>query len=233
MAIFFTGNEFYDEPGIIEQFHRPFMKKERELTEDDIENGYFDVPEFPDYNLMKRTLTDNFNQKVHHGDMTFHIGDFGNLKVVDELNGDHYLICGGCEYDTIKKKFSGDFEKFRNHVKSRYNFIDVYRTHEMMFQIRTPQAFYKYEIPNTKPLSVKLFMGHMYSRTPKTMDSSPTKQIFSLLNGYLDAKKYDFSDWMLNPGVDVHHFFPITEKDMNEYILEAIEISKFRDFEEV
>lgn len=46
-------------------------------------------------------------------DTLYHVGDFGDYRMVTRLVPQVVLICGNYEHDDINKHYGGDFEKFR------------------------------------------------------------------------------------------------------------------------
>lgn len=90
--LFFTSDEHYGHKKIIEFCNRPFASVE-EMTE---------------------RMVENHNAKVSKGSRVYHLGDMffkmhhmDALKVLDRLNGQHYLVLGNHDeiVDQIAHKF--------------------------------------------------------------------------------------------------------------------------------
>lgn len=102
MADFFTADTHYSSERTLQLSRRPFAT----------------VSEM-DEAMILRT-----NAQCRFDDTMYHVGDFGNYRVVSRLVPKVILICGNYEYDDINKHHSGDFTEFRRRLL-RLGFKDV------------------------------------------------------------------------------------------------------------
>lgn len=89
---------------------------------------------FRDIKEMNNVLVSNWNKVVKPGDVVYHLGDFGDYRIREFLNGDIVLVKGNYERNLLKD----ELEKYKHYFKEIYEYyhaivIDGYNlkmTHE-------------------------------------------------------------------------------------------------------
>lgn len=185
--VFFTSDEHYGSERAIKFSRRlPF-----------IHDGIFDTE------LMDKTLVENFNSVVHENDVTFHLGDFGNIDMVKNLNGDHILILGNYERDDLAVHiYEGDsIAQYLQHLREK-GFIIV----------RT----FNFHLPNP------IFNDDTLKKISLNLCHEPSRCITDVGNmynlfGHIHEKR-KITKYGLNVGVDGNFFFPYSLDDVGFYI---------------
>ena len=135
---------------------------------------------FNDLNEMNSTLINNWNSVVGKNDIVFHLGDFGDYRFREFLNGDIILIKGNYE-----RYYKEDFENNKHYFKDFY---------EMMHSICIPSDDLAYIINMThEPHRVKHFK----------VDESHIN-LFGHVHKLCMIKPYG-----INVSSDCHNFTPI------------------------
>lgn len=169
--------------------------------------GYCARP-FADVDHMREVIIARYNEIVGHNDLVYHLGDIAMderhvASFLARLNGRKILIAG-------------------NHDKCH----PVHKNHERMRRRYLTYGFEDVQVQaEYEPLNV--LMCHL----PYSGDSEDYRERFpafrpqnngcALLCGHIH-EKWRERDRMLNVGVDVHNFRPVTE----EYVREFIERSR-------
>ena len=169
---------------------------------------------FKDVEEMNYKLIDNWNKKVPHDGLVFHLGDFawggGHdtwKKIRDQLNGEIILIKGN--HDIKNMTATAEQELFK------------YATWQMLVEIEgrkvylnhVPFLCYGGTYRDPKGLVYQLF-GHVHSGPGKKGTDIPRMQ-------YLFPTQYDV-------GVDNNNYEPISWNDVNEKIGKQLLKSKFK-----
>ena len=128
-----------------------------------------------------------WNSIVGEKDTVYHLGDFGDYKFVQKLNGNIVLICGSYEV----KDYGKDFIKFRAKL-IKLGFKDVIQHNLVLENVLNVPVNLTHKPENTNPNMFNLY-GHVHSL--KIM----------MKNG-------------LNVCTELHHFKPIGEDIVNDYI---------------
>lgn len=165
-------------------------------------------------NKMNNTFIENHNKRVGDNDIVFHLGDFGDYEYAKYLNGHHVLLLGNYEFNHIKDTFNDSFDAFRHKITSTYNFIDVLRSYTLHSGVNI----------NFNTLSDEvyaIFMTHQprhcwydYERNEyiKYYD-----KIYMNLFGHIH-EKCKIKRCGLNVGVDAHHFYPVSQEEVEFYL---------------
>jgi calcineurin-like phosphoesterase family protein len=102
---------------------------------------------------MDNTMIENWNSVVSDGDIVYHLGDFGDYKVKEKLNGNIYLVLGNYErLDLNKEVITLDylFDLFEGVYKQ----IDIANINNQKYQM-------VHEPSNGASCKFKLF-GHIH-----------------------------------------------------------------------
>ena len=162
--------------------------------------------------LMNDTFINNHNIRVSNNDIVFHVGDFGDYKFAEYLNGAHVLLMGNYEEDECKKTFNNSFTDFRNHIISNYNFIDVIE--DMTFKVDEDESTIKDDIST-------IYVTHkpsncFYNHTDNEYVKSEGKILMNLF-GHIH-EKCKIKRFGLNVGVDGHHYYPLSMEEVEFYL---------------
>ena len=189
--IFFTSDSHYFHENIIKFCDRPFK----------------DVEE------MNYKLIDNWNKKVPHDGLVFHLGDFawGGYdqwkSIRNQLNGEIILIKGN--HDVKNMSATAEEELFK------------FSTQQMLIEIEGRKVYlnhypflcYAGTYRDPKGLVLQLF-GHIHSGPGKKGMDIPRME-------YLFPTQYDV-------GVDNNNYEPISWNEVNEKIGKQLLKSKFK-----
>ena len=74
---------------------------------------------FKDIKEMNRVLVNNWNSVVNKNDIVYHLGDFGDYRTREFLNGKIILIKGNYE----RSGFKEEFEKHKDYFDEVYEYI--------------------------------------------------------------------------------------------------------------
>ncbi len=189
MTIWFTSDEHYSHLNVIRYCQRPFSSIDE----------------------MNETMIRLHNEVVSPGDEVWHLGDFSLRdeyvkQYLPRLNGIHHLICGN--HDSC-------FPKHKGHNKARQFYLDCGFT-----SIQTQTTL------NLESLG-EVLLSHMPIRSvteiEKYSEYRPTKEQVALtetnilIHGHIH-EKWRRRDNMINVGVDVWDFRPVSEKQLVEFI---------------
>ena len=94
MTTLFTADTHYGSQRTLELSRRPFV------TVQDMDDA----------------MVDRTNACAGRSDLQYHLGDYGDYRMIRRINVPTILICGNYEYDDISKYFDNDFTKFRRHL---------------------------------------------------------------------------------------------------------------------
>lgn len=83
---------------------------------------------------MNITMIKNWNSVVANGDTVYHLGDFGDYKVKEKLNGNVYLVMGNYERSDIDKGLITLDDLF-NLFEGVYKQIDVAKINNQIYQM--------------------------------------------------------------------------------------------------
>lgn len=196
--ILFTADEHYDSDRHLYLNKRPFSS----VAEAD------------------ETMINRFNQFADDNTLTFHIGDFGDLKMVEFLKGHHILICGNYENE-IKGEYIKGFEGV---TLSQYCFNQV-DTNTLFGFIGLVNLTHK---PVDCVMTDKCDVLCDESRNhPECFDSltntitNPVYNLFGHIHGLRKITRYG-----LNVGVDANNYTPVTCDDV-EFYLRALMTHKY------
>lgn len=149
-----------------------------------------DLSKRPFNNLdeMNRTMINNWNNTVGQNDIVFHLGDFGDYRFREYLNGEIILIKGN--YERFRKE---EFEENKHYFKSYY---------ELTHSICIPGDDMAYILNMThEPSRIKCF----------NIDKSHFN-LFGHVHKLCMIKPYG-----LNVGADCHNFTPIDLETVRFY----------------
>jgi calcineurin-like phosphoesterase family protein len=160
---------------------------------------------FSDIHSMNKTIVERHNSVVKPDDVVYHLGDFAlNEKVVGKilpkLNGTHHLISGN--HDKCHSKRGNHQQALIRYFS--YGFKSIQEQMEM--------GIGKYEV----------LLNHLpYANTDdpdqRFQSYRPIDKGQILLHGHCHTR-WLIKGRMLNVGVDVHNFTPISEERIVELI---------------
>lgn len=110
---------------------------------------------FKDVKEMNRVLVNNWNSVVNKNDIVYHLGDFGDYRTREFLNGKIILIKGNYE----RSGFKDEFEKYKYYFDEIYEYnhsIDIDQYHINM--VHEPMRIKDIPIDKT---NINLF-GHVH-----------------------------------------------------------------------
>lgn len=158
---------------------------------------------------MDEVLVSLFNETVEEYDEIWHLGDFGDFENLQYLPGFHYLVLGNYEMEECKKKFKGEFDKYREYLMMEIGFVDVFMdkkylkvNDELMFKLIHEPSKHDDILVNNELQVFNLF-GHIHGRQM--------------------IRRYG-----IDVGVDAHHFRPIS---LNRVLFYKEAIEKHYDSE--
>lgn len=187
--VFFTSDTHFSSKRTLELSKRPF---------DNVEE-------------MDRVMINNWNSKVKPNDFVYHLGDFGDYSIINQLNGQIFLILGNYEIDDMNKNFKSDLKSFKKDLIKK-GFKNVYQN------LMLPTKFEGGDVLKLDKFSK---VEHMFlTHEPLTAD----KSMFNLF-GHVHCRQM-IKRYGLDVGVDGHHFYPITFEDVLFY---KTAIEKFYD----
>lgn len=168
---------------------------------------------------MNTKIIDRSNKRVMSNDLVFHLGDFGDYRYASELEGNHILIMGNYEYDECAKNFDFGFEKFKQYIIYNYNFIDVLEDYNIRLSTECPNIFRAIQDEVTelflthKPTDCKFNWRTMKDLEPSKFDSGKIMNIFGHIHEKCKIKRFG-----LNVGVDGHHYYPVSQEEVDFYL---------------
>ena len=177
----------------------------------------------------KKSLLDKMNDefisrhniRVGENDIVFHLGDFGDYTYAERLNGDHVLILGNYEHKDIADNYNYSISDFYVTLTSKYNFIGC----DISAIIDTDQnPLFGKSFQNEVG---QIYMVHEPSRCLYdnqnnkylTTNADSNKIIMNLFGHIHDKCKVKRCG--LNVGVDCHHYYPVSQEEV-EFYLNAI-----------
>lgn len=107
---------------------------------------------------MDKELVKRWNNKVGANDIVYHLGDFGNYDVINQLNGRITLICGNYE----KAEFRKDFKNFRKKLL-QLGFVDVIRDGMYLDESVLGEKVYLTHKPSDHAADCKTIFGHVHT----------------------------------------------------------------------
>jgi calcineurin-like phosphoesterase family protein len=143
---------------------------------------------FNDLNEMNSTLVNNWNNVVGKNDIVFHLGDFGDYRFREFLNGEIILVKGNYE-----RYYKEEFEKYKDYFKDYY---------EMTYSIC---------IPKTDSVYI-LNMSHEPHIIKNFKLNENNFNLFGHVHKLCMIKPYG-----LNVGTDCHNFTPINLETVKYY----------------
>lgn len=102
----------------------------------------------------------NWNKIVKKKDWVYHLGDFGNYKIIEKLNGKIILILGNYEKEDLIKNYKNNFDEYKNFLIS-LGFKDVIRD-GLELNLLGEKIFLTHE-----PLSCKKHIFNLFSHVHK------------------------------------------------------------------
>lgn len=186
---FFTSDTHFGHARIIELCNRPFSSVEE----------------------MNEVMIERWNQTVKPNDIVFHLGDVAlgkiaeSLPLIGRLNGYKILVPGN--HDRI---FSGEKESKRERFLPEY---------EKVFQLVTrEQRWIKLRgEPTWLPMCHFPYAGDSHGND-RHADKRPEDKGAPLIHGHVHDK-WLTNGRMLNVGVDVHDFRPVSEEYVRDWVL--------------
>lgn len=156
---------------------------------------------FPNKYEMDWTLIENWNKVVKPEDTVYHLGDISFYgreetgKIVKRLNGTKIIIRGNHDKGLHRLKEYGFTEAYENLILTLSNGLEVNLSHYPYYEhyVNDPHAKAKHLAKNLKDDGKWLLCGHVHEK-------------------WKNIKK------MINVGVDVWDFTPVSEYDLVEYI---------------
>jgi calcineurin-like phosphoesterase family protein len=182
---------------------------------------YGSVLETP-VNKMNDLFINNHNKRVGDNDIVFHVGDFGDYDYAKYLNGHHILIMGNYEAKDMADNYNKSFEEFRNKIISSYNFIDVCMDY-MLELCENNKNNVKFGHIFSKEVG-EIFITHtpsscFYTRDENnyTKPSYRNDKLIMNLFGHIH-EKCKVKRFGLNVGIDGHHFYPVSQEEVEFYL---------------
>lgn len=224
--LFITSDEHYGSQRTLELSRRPFSNTD----------------------LMDQEMIKRFNSKVPENGITIHNGDFGNMDILKQLNGEHILIWGNYEMeDFLNDPNSGrEIPKFpREFLRDSNRWESVRQSDPKMWstilditvqpmQIYSDYLKHRYgwkEVYPSFPIPIVAFMvsktistnytlpTNIYRVTHKPQDCDTSEfNLYGHIHGRQLVKTYG-----LDVGVDGHHFYPLSMKEDVAFFKRAIE----------
>lgn len=157
------------------------------------------------------------NIRVSKNDLVFHLGDFGDYKYSEYLNGDHVLVMGNYECKDWANNY-GDIVSFYDALKANYNFIEcdlsasinvsnnllfgnaLRNEVDMIYMTHEPTKC-KYDHKNNKYM------------TPDVNNDKIIMNLFGHIHDKCKIKRFG-----LNVGVDCHHYYPVSTEEVEFYL---------------
>lgn len=185
---------------------------------------------------MDATFIKNNNDLVGENDIVFHLGDFGNRKIVRHLKGDHMLILGNYEKNEIRHMVDlgifdyNDAYRYFREICKKHGFVDVY-TNCVFDDTNHISDVFGSEI--AKEIE-KIFLIHepenciytkengVYSAKYRVVDKNIsdeeqkkyyTMNIFGHIHEKGKCKRFG-----VNVGVDCNHYMPVSSEDVAFYL---------------
>jgi calcineurin-like phosphoesterase family protein len=166
---------------------------------------------------MNELIVANWNAKVKHGDLVYHLGDFalGNplntVKIASRLNGIKHLICGN--HDKIgwlahkSKKFAAIAQVYTDHFDNINNAIHITVCGRVALLSHLPYIG-DHEGQEERYLDKRLKPGH------------ESVNIHGHIHDLWVCRQTDGFPPMLNVGVDVWGYSPVSTEELEPYITE-------------
>ena len=222
--VFITSDEHHSSQRTLELSRRPFK------TTDE----------------MDAHMIECFNSKVPEDGLTIHNGDFGNMEILKQLNGQHILIWGNYELDDFINNYRDPEtdeplnESTISIIKKHYESPDLCCNLPLKFikSIQVKQKIFNSILKNKygwsevygiypSPCHTITFSNNevKYNVTHRPLDcdsQSDVKNLFGHIHGRQLVKRYG-----LDVGVDGHHFYPISLAEDVPFFMTAID--KFYD----
>lgn len=215
--IFFTSDTHFSQERTLKFSCRPFR----------------DIHEMDDY------LIENWNNTVRPNDTVYHLGDFGNTSICEELNGNITLILGNYEYNSDKNMLTTEYSteigseltKIETQLTNDpdYNLDRLIEYKEFMKEsfgfndVIIPEAFFKStasQYRNHVQASILrhsildgIYMAHVPSEVEKVSKNDDFEfGLFGHIHKLQMVRRYG-----LNVGIDCHNFKPISYDEVLFY----------------
>lgn len=140
---------------------------------------------------MTETIIKNWNSVVSKKDIVYHLGDFGNYKMIKRLNGKVNLICGNHEIADMEK-MGLSFEQFKARLR-KMGFYNVFKEGVMLDKKVFGRDIFMNHFPSKTKPDIVNFFGHVHSLKP--------------------VKRLG-----VNVAANYHNCTPICQDDMSKYI---------------
>lgn len=169
---------------------------------------------------MDNEMIKNWNRVVGPDDNVFHLGDFGNLDVISELNGNIHLCAGN--YERLSDREAGLTIMRRLEFYKKAGFADYFTPNVCVFPIEKYLEWNSYETcPTLETLcdtnnmdisKMNIAFMHEPSNHRKPRPGSHIFNLYGHIHGRQMVRRYG-----MDVGVDAHHFFPISLDDVFFY----------------
>jgi len=195
--IWFTADTHFSSERTFELSKRPFMS----------------------VNTMDKVLIKRWNERIAPEDTVFHLGDFGEYKIANALNGNIRLVFGNYEwadYNNSNNISISSALQSTEKMKLYYENIVIDensnedRIEKMLFDIISSQ------VKSTK--IKKIILSHEPKIYSEPLKDSGVLNLFGHIHGRQLIKLYG-----MDVGVDGHHFNPISVDDVCFYINALLE----------
>jgi calcineurin-like phosphoesterase family protein len=171
---------------------------------------------------MNDLFIKNHNARVGDNDIVFHVGDFGDYEYAKYLNGHHILIMGNYEAKDMADNYNHSFEEFRNKIISTYNFIDVCMDYMLELDDNNKNNI-KFSHLLSKEVG-EIFITHQptfcyynYKDDEYVKSTYNDGKIIMNLFGHIH-EKCKIKRCGLNVGIDGHHFYPVSQEEVDFYL---------------
>ena len=145
-------------------------------------------PPFKNAQEMNQTIVCNWNKIVNKNDLIYHLGDFGDLKFVEKLNGNIILILGNYEIKDMKENFNNNFKEYKKYLIS-LGFKDVIKKGKII------------TLSNPKE---KIYLTHRPTDCNETLFN-----LFGHIHNLCKVKKFG-----LNVGTDCFNYLPVSIEEV-------------------
>lgn len=197
MTIWFTSDHHFDHKNVIKYCNRPF---------DSIEG-------------MNEEMVKRWNERVSSSDTVYYIGDFSLSftaveKYLNRLNGMKYLIMGNHDkcHPCFGKNREQSIQKYINH-----GFLSVELSYQFTLYLKSNTLHVL--MPNILQLHHMPYINHETDKE-RYLKYRPIDTGEWLLHGHVHDK-WLVKDKMINVGVDVWNFYPVSLEQISGVIKET------------
>ena len=206
------------------------FSQERTLT--------FSCRPFENVREMDQYIIDQWNSVVDPDDIVYHLGDFGNANICEQLNGRIKLVLGNYEYNPDKNilvteystEISSELTKIETQLtdSAAYNYDRLHEYQNFMKEsfgfneIIFPEDFYSYAAHNKNhvpavdldhfipALNTSVADGLYLAHVPSEIEKVSKNKDFEFgLFGHIH-KLQMVRRYGLNVGIDCHNFMPVS-----------------------